>query len=198
MLARISPSCLPLHSYFATQHIDFALNTPLQVSDDRELGLFRGKAQGPALAGFSYTSTGGTYPVDFEFFDDQTKLNRMGRAYYKGGPYFVPDPDTHDPDYSYVPILRYRRQNGLLCPENSLAGVLTRNKKGMSCLTAFHIEVDPFLLSRSCLNDDELLDSLRESEQSQGRCRFFVNVLQKLGIDTIPIQFEEPSPNIHA
>ncbi|KAK8814164.1 hypothetical protein WA158_008026 [Blastocystis sp. Blastoise] len=177
-------------AYFATERVEFGMGTNIQVADDRELGLFHGKAVGPALSGFSYTSNGGSYSVDFSFFDDIHKQNRVGTSFYKGGPYFVPSV-TEVPNYSYIPILHYKRQKELLCPENSLAGVLTKNGKGMSLLTALHIEVDPYLLSRDVINNDELLDKLREPVYSQGRCRFFVKLLNKLGLETIPIDFEE-------
>ena len=43
------------------------MNGPLEVKEERELKLFRGRAIGPALKGFDYHSTRGEYAVPFVF-----------------------------------------------------------------------------------------------------------------------------------
>lgn len=54
-------------SYYGTSKVEFDVNGPLEVNEERELKLFRGRAIGPALKGFDYNSQGGEYAVPFVF-----------------------------------------------------------------------------------------------------------------------------------
>ena len=54
-------------SYYGTSKVEFDVNGPLEVNEERELKLFRGRAIGPALKGFDYNTQGGEYAVPFVF-----------------------------------------------------------------------------------------------------------------------------------
>ena len=53
--------------YYGTSKVEFDVHGPLEVNEERELKLFKGRAIGPALKGFNYHTTSGEYAVKFVF-----------------------------------------------------------------------------------------------------------------------------------
>lgn len=77
-------------AYYAGNSIQFAMNTPLQITGDRELNFFPGIVAGPILADYDYHSYSGArvaqlYWNSAEQFSKSTLLN----VFYNGGGYFV-------------------------------------------------------------------------------------------------------------
>ena len=66
-------------SYYGTSKVEFDVNGPLEVKEERELKLFRGRAIGPALKGFDYHSTRGEYAVPF-VFNESTPVGVVWRG----------------------------------------------------------------------------------------------------------------------
>lgn len=54
-------------SYYGSKQVEFDINGPLEVNEEREMKLFKGRAIGPALKGFDYFSTKGQYALPFVF-----------------------------------------------------------------------------------------------------------------------------------
>ena len=57
-------------SYYGSRKVEFDLQGRLEVNEDRELKLFKGRAVGPALKGFDYKSTKGEYAIPFVFNEE--------------------------------------------------------------------------------------------------------------------------------
>lgn len=57
-------------SYYGSRKVEFDLHGPLEVNEERELKLFKGRAVGPALKGFSYNTIQGQYAIPFVFNEE--------------------------------------------------------------------------------------------------------------------------------
>ena len=57
-------------SYYGSRKVEFDLHGPLEVNEERELKLFKGRAVGPAYKGFDYKSTKGEYAIPFVFNEE--------------------------------------------------------------------------------------------------------------------------------
>ena len=147
--------------YYGTSKVEFDLHGPLEVNEERELKLFKGRAIGPAPKRSPYTSESGQYAVPFVFNEmtlvrfrrqievQEGEVQRKGISYYKGGPYFVliegyldfqvPDPDSKV-GKDYTPVIFYAKHPRLSCPPGSLAGVCSNIRKGKAILLAAHVE----------------------------------------------------------
>ena len=77
-------------AYFASKHVTFDLDGPLQVFGSRSMALFPGCAIGPTYPGFVYNSTAGARMVPLECVGSLlTGLRRSSCfAYFNGGGYF--------------------------------------------------------------------------------------------------------------
>ena len=59
-------------SYYGSRKVEFDLHGPLEVNEERELKLFKGRAVGPAYKGFDYKSTKGEYAIPFVLNEETT------------------------------------------------------------------------------------------------------------------------------
>lgn len=184
--------------YYGTSKVEFDLHGPLEVNEERELKLFKGRAIGPALKGFTYNTDAGQYAVPFVFNEmtpveskevselQEGEIQRKGISYYKGGPYFVsieasfddqvPDPDTKV-GKDYKPVIFYAKHPKLSCPPGSLAGVCSNIRKGKAVLLAAHVEWiwDTLVMYRfdpwlmkTTTNVDDITTQLRDPVLKQG------------------------------
>ncbi len=133
-------------AYFACNSIEFELNTPLQVCGSRKFNLFNGIAKGAAFNQFEYNSEKGACVVDIAG-------NYKTKAYFNGGPYFIPNSDNYESIMTYT--------------NDKLAIVKTKMGKGVAVLSGVHLEYDSH-------SDTVLNNTLKLSQHSRDKLNQFV------------------------
>ena len=128
-------------SYYASSYVEFDKDGPLEVTGSRELNFFAGKAIGPILATYDYSSRKGVRAAKISTsFTDAPNLS----VYYNGGGYFA-DADL------------FANTKVLAVYESGLPAIIKTNYgKGIAILSGVHFEYNPSSLDL----DDEYLHNI--------------------------------------
>lgn len=125
-------------AYFASDHIEFEVGTPLEVSGKRDLGFFPGLCRGTVYPGFEYDSDAGARQVELVLnrtawrdFWPQTPATCV--VPYNGGGAFFPKPGASAA--SWTSLASYSD-----LPLTPSAGVLCHPGAGRAVLWAVHPE----------------------------------------------------------
>jgi glutamine amidotransferase-like uncharacterized protein len=153
-------------AYYGSAYVEFDKGGNLEVSGKRELAFFPGKAIGPILAQYDYSSQRGARAAKISL-----KLNALkaSKVYYNGGGYFE-SPEK----YPNTTVLG-RYQNGLS------AIVYMSYGKGRVILSGPHFEYDPTLLDDKNLYLKTIIKSLKTSNTS--RALLVKELLKKLKVE---------------
>lgn len=140
-------------AYYAGNSIQFAMNTPLQVSGNRELNFFAGIVAGPILADYDYHSYSGARVAQLywnftEPFPQSTLLN----VFYNGGGYFV---DAASKKNTIV-LASYK-----ILSDFKPAIIKVTYGKGKVILSGVHWEYNPYRLDFSDSHLKELIPQLQ-------------------------------------
>lgn len=148
-------------AYFASKEVVFERDTPNELSGERELCFFPGKAEGTLahLGPYSYEGHESAYPHPITYKDKTIYV------YYNGGCFF-----HKAEEYPSVKVLSYYE----IGEKRSSAIIECTVGEGKAILSGVHIEVEAEL----CKNEPSLYSQLLETEKE--RNRFFEELLNKL------------------
>lgn len=152
-------------AYYGGGKVEFALNTPMQVNQIRELNFFPGIVRGPHLASFDYFSQSGVRAAKIygeKFYPFKT--------FYNGGGYFV-DPKQ----YKNVSVLAYYDSH-----KKFPAIVECRVGQGKAILSGVHFEYNPELLDKNDFFLKTIVTKLQKHNQS--RIQFLKDLFLRLKI----------------
>lgn len=76
-------------SYYGSKQVEFDINGPLEVNEEREMKLFKGRAIGPALKGFDYFTTKGQYALPFVFNEKNPVIEAHKGMSFRRGRFFA-------------------------------------------------------------------------------------------------------------
>lgn len=148
-------------SYYASSEIEFDKGGPLEVLGGRELAFFQGKAIGPALSYYNYTSHEGATAarISFKFELMKMESTRNIQLYHHGGGFF-----ENAASFPEVQVLaNYVTENTLSKP----AIIKVSYGKGMALLSGVHFEIDPFMLNAKDPHLHEVIYNLQESNNAR-------------------------------
>ncbi|NGX27331.1 MAG: hypothetical protein K940chlam6_01265 [Chlamydiae bacterium] len=139
-------------AYYAGDAVEFALNTPQEINEKRELKFFPGVVRGPILAPYDYKTNSGTRAAKI--------FTRGGESlfvFYNGGGYF-----SQAEQEKNVSILA-TYEDGLPAIIECKVG------RGIAILSGVHFEYDPELLD----NEDVFLKPHIPNIASSNKRRWF-------------------------
>lgn len=154
-------------AYYASSHVEFDKTGKLEVTGDRELKFFPGKAIGPVFQPFDYKTSKGSRAVqvdiDIQAFNKQTLP-----LFYNGGGYF----ENADHFNNTRIIGTYK---------NKFPAIIKINYgKGKVLLSGVHFEYNPFLLKESDLNLKQ--DLIKLKTYNDQRVKLLQMLLYIIGI----------------
>lgn len=172
-------------AYYAGSHVEFAVETEMEVTGKRELAFFPGIVRGPVLAPYEYTTNKGARAATISWNADNFDGN-LYAIYFNGGGYFV-DADMYP---NIVVLATYIRNR-----ENDLGGLTWINQSilsnkllpaivecsyglGKAILSGVHIEYSPDLLDSNDNFYKEIIPILSEGNNS--RQILFKHILERL------------------
>ncbi|MBS0186371.1 MAG: biotin--protein ligase [Proteobacteria bacterium] len=166
-------------AYYASDNIEFAKGTPLEVIGKRELSFFNGCAEGPVLAPYDYATNSGARLSFIRWRDKgdpDIKKDTMFPAYFNGGCHFVDAKKVPN----VTPLAFYKEPNG---KEDKAAIIDIKVGKGRALLSGVHFEYSPKLMDK----DDPFLKKIQAELflKDKERIRLFKGVLKRLKIKTI-------------
>lgn len=141
-------------SYYGSGYVEFDKNGKFEVLGSRELSFFQGKAIGPILAEYDYSTNIGARVAYLKVdLDGVNKLSAY--TYYNGGGYFE-DADNYD---NVWVIARY---------ENNLPAIIhVSYGLGNVVLSAVHFEYNPHLLDTSDIHIKNIIAELKRYDVSR-------------------------------
>lgn len=162
-------------AYYASQHVKFAVGTPLEIIGERELAFFPGIAEGPTLGKWDDKTNGGAEAafIEWKELSGTFTKNQTFVTYSNGGGHFV-KADT----FPHVTVLaNYVNENRI-----EAAIVEITHGKGRIILSGVHCEFCPTLFD--C--QDPFLSPLQETLmlQDQDRVALMSDILNRLKIET--------------
>lgn len=162
-------------AYYGSERVAFAVGTPLEVVEDRELAFFPGVAEGPTLVPWDCSSNAGAEAALLQWREPQSpfSLNQTFTTYFNGGGHFV-KAET----YPHVTVLA----TYLTTSSPKAAIVEIGVGKGHVILTGVHCEFAPELFD---MNDPFLVPIQKKLiPQDQDRQALMVHLLERLDIKT--------------
>lgn len=165
-------------AYYGSKTVEFAVGTPLEVVENRELAFFPDIAEGPTLAPYDYQSNAGAAVAHLQWKGPHSSFskNQVFTSYYNGGCHFV-NADT----LPHVTILANYLTTSL--PKAAIIEITVG--KGCVILSGVHFEYAVELLDAL---DPYLLPIKKElTLKNQDRLALMAHLLERLGIETIPL-----------
>jgi glutamine amidotransferase-like uncharacterized protein len=160
-------------AYYGSRKVEFALNSPLEIIGERELGFFAGKAIGPVLATYDYKTNSGARAALLEWrLETNFPFKKKFLVYYNGGGYF------ENPQYENVKILANYDIAGAP-PKAAIIEILI--EKGKVILSGVHCEYAPELLD----NEDQYLSFIKKqlTPMDLDRRTLMETIIKRLGIN---------------
>lgn len=137
-------------AYYGCSNIDF----DGKIKTQYELSFFDGEGKGPAMKGFDYLSSLGTYAASFSYV--LNGVTHRAKSFFKGGPYFMSEGEMNG-------IATFDEQEGLDCPVDSVGCIECKVGDGLCILCSYHVEYDPWLLKKG-MGLDGVIEELRQQE----------------------------------
>lgn len=150
--------------YYGGRTVEFALETELEVNQDRDLGFFPGIVRGPTLAPYDYKTDSGARAGHIQWGE------RMIRLYFNGGGSFV---DAEKMEGVSV-LANYIMDDGTRRP----AVIETSPGNGKTVLSGVHFEYDPDLIDTKNGLAEDIVPILRGDNSS--RIEFLHHIFERL------------------
>lgn len=157
-------------AYYASNYVEFALGTELEVKGERELSLFPGTVKGPCLKPYDYRTNSGACAAEIQLAADGSKL----KVFYNGGGFFVGAESMREIEK----IARYTQDGN----ENEAAIIRFMYGKGRVILSGVHPEYDPEFLDSKDIFFKPIASVIKENEQC--RIDLIKYLLNSLGLRT--------------
>tara|TARA_R110002126_G_scaffold17798_2_gene68889 strand:- start:63818 stop:64645 length:828 start_codon:yes stop_codon:yes gene_type:complete len=139
-------------AYYAASSIEFDKNGPLEVLGTRELAFFDGKAIGPVLSTYDYTTESSARAAQINLTLSNPKTTTV---YYNGGGYF-----EHADTFKNTSVLGYYANQ-------KPAIILINYGQGHVALSGVHIEYDAALLDSNNPFLAKLIPELTSANQQR-------------------------------
>lgn len=155
-------------AYYGGSAVEFALDTPLQVKEERELSFFPGIVRGPYLPPYDPKSK--TLNKSAKIFLEGAQQNDSFRVYYEGGGYFL-----HPEKYTGVSVLAsYDAAKKFPAIVECVVG------KGKAILTGVHLEYSPKLLDKSEFFLEKVIPKL--CKHNEKRTHLLTHLFKRLNV----------------
>lgn len=165
-------------AYYGSKQVEFAVGTPLEVVENRELAFFPGVAEGPTLVPWDDKTNAGAEAALLQWKEPHSPfpMNQTFITYFNGGCHFI-KADT----YPHVTILA----NYLTTSPPKAAIIEIAVGKGRVILSGVHCEFAPELFD---VHDPFLLPVQKKLiPKDQERLALMAHLLERLRIETLPL-----------